>query len=174
MVLTFSGQTLALCCWRLPVFRLLACSNGMTWPCNNVLCWLGESGSKWMQWCGVSVARPRGIKSPWCFLQFMQTRPLLITKRVLPCVFDPANGRAGCSFYDTDKLLHATPHCPLASSHLTSVSLFIIPHGSTKLHMLPFVADVAWLCPAARSRGRRPCLARNDCSWNSKQKVRCR
>uniref|UniRef100_A0A672ZXN2 Calmodulin 2 n=1 Tax=Sphaeramia orbicularis TaxID=375764 RepID=A0A672ZXN2_9TELE len=51
-------------------------------------------------------------------------------KRVLPCVFDPANGRAGWSLYDVDKLLHATVHCPLASSHLMSVSSLLIPHGS--------------------------------------------
>lgn len=36
------------------------------------------------------------------------------------------------SFHDTDKLLHATTHCPLASSSLMSVSLFVIPQGSTK------------------------------------------
>uniref|UniRef100_A0A669BC97 Calmodulin 2a (phosphorylase kinase, delta) n=2 Tax=Oreochromis TaxID=8139 RepID=A0A669BC97_ORENI len=33
------------------------------------------------------------------------------------------------SFHDTDKLLHATTHCPLASSSLMSVSLFVIPQG---------------------------------------------
>lgn len=58
------------------------------------------------------------------------SRHLLITKRVLPCIFDPANGRVGCSFNDADKLLHATTHCPVASSHLMRV---IIPHGFTKL-----------------------------------------
>lgn len=36
------------------------------------------------------------------------------------------------SFPDTDKLLHATTHCLLASSCLMSVSLFVIPQGSTK------------------------------------------
>lgn len=67
----------------------------------------------------------------WIPLRFpvfaVKSRLFHITERVLPCVFDPANGRAGCSFCDCDKLLRATTHCPLASSHLMSLSSFLIP-----------------------------------------------
>lgn len=51
------------------------------------------------------------------------------------------------SFPDTDKLLHATTHFPLASSRLMSV---IVRHP-LGLHQsctgLSFVVDVAQLCP---------------------------
>lgn len=70
------------------------------------------------------------------------SRPFHITKRVLPCVSDLANGRAGCSFYDSDKLLYATSHCPLASSHLMSVSSFHIPHSTTEPCRMSFAVDV--------------------------------
>lgn len=96
-------------------------------------------------------------------LSAVDGRPFSITtKRLFPCVFDPTNGQTGCSFTDADDLLH----------HYT----FPLPldecHRPSRLHLntlLSFAADVA-LQPAAWSHGRCPCLARHNCSWNSKQK----
>lgn len=98
----------------------------------------------------------------------MQTAAFSSQQRVLPCVVDPANGKAGCSFYDADKLLHDTTHCPLASSHLMSVSLFLIPHGCSN-HTGCDRPLMYPACPAAWSRG--PCLAKTTAVGTQNKKA---
>lgn len=98
---------------------------------------------------------------------------LSLTERVLPCMFDPGNGRAGWRFSDTDKLLRVTTYRPMASSHLMSVSLFLIPHGCSEASQAAICCCCCSLTPAMLlwSRGYRPCLARKYCRWSSKQEL---
>lgn len=50
---------------------------------------------KLLKGCVVLMDRTRGVGSPLTFPTVdADIRPLLATKRVSPCVFDPANGRA--------------------------------------------------------------------------------
>lgn len=110
-----------------------------------------------------------GQRTPFPFVHFHavhpDTRTSLASKRVLPCVFDPANGSEGCGFYDADKLLHATPHCPLASSHLMSVS-----SSSSLTAQRPTQAVILTTLLLALVLSC-SCLATNDCSWKLKQKT---